>query len=165
MPLRFLSCVFRSVLVISPPSKCSSLSLVCSFSRRKGVEMVPRRRGERVACLKIGSSAARTCHQSIDRMIECQEVRNCERLARLRQPGQSKLDKIFVQNSKIHQKTPLRQRDPKQRFLSTSVGRSLIDDDEDLILIFERLMRAVPRQNQPRIHETCSVLRDSARCT
>ena len=27
--------------------------------------------------------------------------------------------------------TPLRQRDPTQRFLSTSVGRSLIDDDED----------------------------------
>ena len=27
--------------------------------------------------------------------------------------------------------TPLRQRDPKQCFLSTSVGRSLIDDDED----------------------------------
>ena len=27
--------------------------------------------------------------------------------------------------------TLLAQRDPKQRFLSTSVGRSLIDDDED----------------------------------
>ena len=27
--------------------------------------------------------------------------------------------------------TPLRQRDPEQRFLSTSVGRSLNDDDED----------------------------------
>ena len=27
--------------------------------------------------------------------------------------------------------TPLRQRDPKQRFLSTSIGRSLIDDDEN----------------------------------
>ena len=27
--------------------------------------------------------------------------------------------------------TPLRQRDAKQRFFSTLVGRSLIDDDED----------------------------------
>ena len=33
----------------------------------------------------------------------------------------------FVDNTKI---TPLRQRDPKQRFLFTSVGRSLLDDDE-----------------------------------
>ena len=39
----------------------------------------------------------------------------------------SRIHCFFLKN-KI---TPLRQRDPKQRFLSTSVGRSLIDDDED----------------------------------
>ena len=42
---------------------------------------------------------------------------------------------VYVRDCHFHChitiKTPLRQRDPNQRFLSTCVGRSLIDDDED----------------------------------
>ena len=36
------------------------------------------------------------------------------------------------EDAKKEKCTPLWQRDPKQRFLSTSVGRSLIDDDDDV---------------------------------
>ena len=77
--------------------------------------------------------AAQITHQ--ERFLE-RSVTDC-RFASVTHEGQNPGGKIPAADLELGNQsptliiTPLRQRDSKQRFLSTSVERSLIDDDED----------------------------------